>query len=403
MARAPGAAALLAALTCCNVGKDVRPGGDASSDASSAIDAQVPTEPGKISVVVAQGGMGRTTISCDDGKTWIRDRSWITEANDLVCNKSTPVRCAGSTSAGTPTACTIKNQSGSCETHSPCDCVHDPGVPHGIAAGNDSIVSVFGLGAPGRVIRTTDALHWTDVYDVSYSTFGGVRFGGGRFVMATETLNVAGLPAHSLSSVDGTAWQRDGIAASTRALAYSGMDRFLIMHENGLRYTTDAGKTWMTPADHVIDCATPMTWAGGGVYGNGILLTLSETGYVCRSTDGGVTWTRAQISNAISSNGIWASNQFMFWTDDFIRHTSPDGQTWTHTPMVTKIKIGQTVQTPSGQFVAANGSGYEEQKIFTSSDGLTWTESTQTAPVADRHFIAGLAVGLVDRTPGCGI
>lgn len=395
---------LLAALTGCRIGDE------ASSDAKSSTDARVTADPGKISVVVAQGAIGRTTVSCDDGKTWIRDRSWLTEASDIVCGTSTPVRC-------NVTPCTLRIQDGTCLTRPLCDCVHDPGVPKGIAFGNGSFVSIFGLGAAGRAIRTTDALNWTTVYDVPYSTFGGVRFGSGTFVMASETLNVPGLPTYSLSSVDGTAWKRDGIAIHTRALAYYGYDagRFLIMHESGLRYTTDAGKTWVEPADYEIDCATDMAWGGGGVYGNGILLTLSNTGHVCRSSDGGATWTRDKVAGYISSNGIFAADQFIFWTnhndrsgtgdDGFYRYTSSDGKNWTRTKMVSRVSVGPVVQTPSGQFVTANGffGGYEAQKFFTSGDGLTWTESSQTAPVGDRHFISGLAVGVVDRTPGCGM
>jgi hypothetical protein len=408
-------AALALALTgvlACHIGTQGErppPGtADAGADAS--------LSPGKISVVAAQGAMGRTTISCDDGKTWIRDRSWITEASDLVCGNSVPVRCD-------VTSCNFKNQNGICETHEKCDCVHDPGVPHGIAYGNGAFVSVFGLGQPGRVLQTTDALHWKTVYDVSYSTFGGVRFGSGTFVMASEPVSSPVPPGYkgvSLSSNDGVSWTRDGDVGGVRALAYYGYDtgRFLSLHDSGTRYTTDKGKTWLAPTNISIDCSQGVSWGGGAVYGNGILITLSQFGTVCRSTDGGATWTiKNGVTPAIASNGIWADNQFMFWTnandrdpaipgdDGFYRYTSADGQTWQKTKMTSKVSVGPVVRTPSGQFVTAVGFllGYEEQKFYTSSDGLTWTESTQSAPVENRHGIAGIAVGEVDRTPGCGL
>jgi hypothetical protein len=46
---------------------------DATSDAA----------PAKAPIFVAQGSLGRTTISCDDGKTWAANHSWDIDADPL--------------------------------------------------------------------------------------------------------------------------------------------------------------------------------------------------------------------------------------------------------------------------------------------------------------------------------
>src|SRR5262245_35446173 len=43
---------------------------------SPATPARPTPAPALVSVIVAQGLMGRTTISCDEGKTWVLDRSF---------------------------------------------------------------------------------------------------------------------------------------------------------------------------------------------------------------------------------------------------------------------------------------------------------------------------------------
>src|SRR5262245_50601353 len=48
---------------------------------------------GQVAIIVAQGLVGRTTISCDDGLTWIANRSFDQEGSDLLCGNKTPVRC----------------------------------------------------------------------------------------------------------------------------------------------------------------------------------------------------------------------------------------------------------------------------------------------------------------------
>ena len=57
------------------------------------VDSGVPDAGGKIPVFIAQGGEGRTIMSCDDGRTWVGDRSWDKEADPLMCSMMQTKQC----------------------------------------------------------------------------------------------------------------------------------------------------------------------------------------------------------------------------------------------------------------------------------------------------------------------
>ena len=88
--------------------------GGSAGDAGGAGGDLIDPPAGTVPMFVAQGQAGRTIISCDDGRTWVADRSdeaW-----------------------------------GYCSDH---DCDHGPGAGHGIT-----------WGAPGALKRSRDGVTW---------------------------------------------------------------------------------------------------------------------------------------------------------------------------------------------------------------------------------------------------
>src|SRR5438045_724793 len=68
----------------------------AGTDAGPSADTSPP--PGKVAIFMAQGMLGRTMISCDDGNTWVGNRSWELEGDAFLCGiKQTNKRCGGAT------------------------------------------------------------------------------------------------------------------------------------------------------------------------------------------------------------------------------------------------------------------------------------------------------------------
>src|SRR5690606_11875585 len=110
-----------------------------------------------VPVFVAQGHYGRTTISCDDGHTWIQDKS-----------QDDAVRCF----------------------EDGLDCDHDAFAGRGIAHGAQTFVLTWGWGAPGTVVRSEDAASFETVLSET-STFADVAFGNGRFVANGSTTQIS--------------------------------------------------------------------------------------------------------------------------------------------------------------------------------------------------------------------
>ncbi len=66
---------------------------------------------------------------------------------------------------------------------------------------------------------------------------------------------------------------------------------------------------------------------------------LGSSGTVCRSTDGGETWTKTVIAAEIHSSGVWTGSQFWFWSRT-ARWSSPDGLIWASTPLTPAVSLG---------------------------------------------------------------
>lgn len=376
----------------------------------------VTPSPGKAIAIVAQGHMGRSIISCDDGKTWFADRSWVTEGDEMVCGNRTPVRC-GSTS------CTIKSSSGGCttpEVQASCDCGHNTGFGKGVVFAQGKILATYGWGRPGKVLRSSNGIDWETAVTYNYSDHGGIGYAQNTFVLATVTPK---LSADSITWANGPKADYREFADANDTVGkqlwsvrnfitytYLGQERFLGISDGDILISADGAKTWVRPQTLAKECGR-----GKAVAGNNIVLTFSG-GYICRSTDGGMNWTRQQVGYSLSSFGVWTGSHFLIWghwtdrpsnsttvNDGYNMYKSTDGLNWEKFKMVTKTAISAVVHTPKGTLVAANGtdSTYGNQKFLFSKDGLTWSEGNQTTPTDDRHGITNMSVGEVNATNLC--
>ena len=329
-----------------------------------------------IPIFVAQGMVGRTTISCDDGHTWIADRSWDLEGDPHLCGATDPVVCFAEGST-----CMQRWFDGTC-SEGPCDCGHSPGFAKGVAYGGDLFVATWGWGWPGAIATSTNGIDWTTTLD--NDTFGGLRFGGDRFVAASRTPQI---------SLDGATWmpgaeadfQGTGGATlwSVRRFGFSDFDggRF-VAYASGdgidVLVSSDGGMSWWRPSSLPADCLGEGPGAYGDILGgNGITLMVDGDGHACRSIDGGDTWESHAIpsnpDHRIASSGIWTGDEFWFWGWGN-RYSSSDGIEWTTTPITSDADIGPVARSPEGTLVAVNNVwlGYADQRFLRSEDGLVW-------------------------------
>ncbi|MDC0722457.1 hypothetical protein POL25_36545 [Nannocystis sp. bb15-2] len=319
-----------------------------------------------VPVFIAQGHYGRTTISCDDGRTWIQDSS-----------QDDAVRCF---EAG-------------------LDCDHNAFAGRGIAHGEQTFVLTWGWGAPGSLVRSEDAAMFETVL-ADTPTFADVAFGNGRFVANNSPTQI--------SDDLGKTWQEGGpldIGINTRAIEFFPHDGgwFVVSGESGEQRAivrSADGVTWTPATTRPPQCGG---YVIGMAYGSGVGIMVSGNGHVCRTTDGGDDWEHVPVTDNLSSPPIWTGSEFFVYQGATL-HRSADGASWQSEPIAPgDISIGQVARSPEGTFVATNAGWmvwYEKQRFFRSEDGVNW-EVLPAEAFAGSHPIYFMAHGQVAPGAGC--
>lgn len=356
-------------------------------------------DPDKVPMFVAQGSAGRTTVSCDDGHTWVGDHSWDIDADPLMCGMAQSAVCYGATCSYLVNDECVQ-----------MECCNDsPDVAKGVIWGDGQFVATWGWGQPGAVRRSTNGIDWTTTHP--NDSFGGLAYGGGRFVLASR---------FPFWSTDGASWTAGETADftnsdgsdmwSVRRFAYADYDgggRFVAVASGNtnrdMLVSSDGGQSWWRPSVLPDDCANEISTYGGIVSGNGVIVIVDMAGNACRSTDGGDTWSVTPTGlGQVLSHGVWTGSEFWFWGDDGFRISSPDGATWTTTPMATPTRLGPVARSASGTLVAVGNvwEGYDQQTFYRSTDGLTWDELGDGSFVPS-HSIFYIAFGYADPSSVC--
>lgn len=340
---------------------DPNPGGGGSGG-----DPFVPPA-GSIPMFVAQGHAGRTTISCDDGRTWVADQS---NDDEIGCFNGV-------------------------------DCDHDTGAGRGIAWGDGWFFATFGWGEPGGVRRSRDGVSWETV--LSGTTLGGVAYGNGRLVGA-------GRPAR-YSDDQGLTWQQAGDSDLTvwnvrgAAFAPTHGGRFIMAGSDSISEITVSanGIDWSQPDSSPANCGEEIQTDGGIVFGNGTIVAMGPTAISCRSTDGGKTWTSDPIGGSISSQIVWTGSEFMVWGNGKV-YRSDDGIAWTTQALSpSNLYLGAVAVSDAGTFVAVKGGwmvSYENQQFYRSTDGVSWETLPQSA-FTGSHPIRFITFGYGLRSTAC--
>lgn len=337
-------------------------GGAAGADPSDGVgDADAE---GRVPMFIAQGDVGRTTISCDGGRTWIEDQF-----------NASPARCENGV-----------------------DCDHDGGAGRGIVFGDGWFFATFGWvsGVGERaygVYRSEDGVKWQKVTE--RTIFAGLAYQNGVLL--------GGAASASRSEDKGATWTHRvatrlsvGNARRTGASDYDG-GRFFIYGSGGgdddLVVSSDGGRTFWKPTARPAAC-TSSQWSGGFASGNGVTILIDGTS-VCRTTDGGKTFIAQSVPGTKTSHIVWTGDEFFVWSPAVL-HRSSDGQTW-NTTVVKPSRERGPVAHGNGTFVAVSGS-YQGQRFERSRDGVTWTEATS---YGKGHRIRAMAFGYGFPSAAC--
>jgi hypothetical protein len=350
---------------------------------------------------VAQGMIGRTTISCDDGRTWIADRSWDEEGDPLVCGSTDPIVCGES-------ACPYLGNDGLCATSDPCDCGHNPGFSKGVAYGNGYFVATWGWGFSGSVRRSRDGVTWEETLAQDV-TFGGLAFGADRFVLSSR------YPQWSTDGAGWTAGEEADFRGPAGEIVWS-VRRFGFVDYDGGRFvatanppqavlvSSDGGVSWWVPSAIDDACLASVGSYGGIASANGVIVGVGDNGVACRSSDGGDTWTLGSVGGeGVYSRLLWTGTEFVAWAPG-MRYASPDGETWTATPTTPEgVWLGAVAMSEETGTFAANGrvwNGYETQSFLRSENGIDWEYLPDDA-FEGGHWIFEMAFGWAEPSDVC--
>jgi hypothetical protein len=320
---------------------------------------------GLVPIVVAQGHMGRTTISCDGGQTFVEDQS--------------------------------QDDAFRCWSGPDTDCDHNAFAGRGLAYGNGVWVATFGWGAPGTLRRSVDGVVW-EVVESDTPTYADVAFGNGTFVANSSPTRL---------STDGLTWTEGGsldLSINTRAIAFvpHGAGVFIVTGESGEQrdiVTSPDGITWTHASVRPPQCGQ---YVKNLQYGNGVIALFSGAGHVCTSSDGGDTWALHPVNDWLSSNGVWTGSEFFVWAGSTL-FRSADGATWaSNLASPGNLSLdGPVARTSAGMFVGVSQSWdnfYEEQSFVWSEDGIAW----QTADAfVGSHPINFLDFGYAEPSAAC--
>jgi hypothetical protein len=320
-----------------------------------------------VGVFVAQGHEGRITRSCDDGRTFPYNHS----QDDAY-------------------RCFIDDEH---------DCDHSEFAGRGLAFGAGSFVATWGWGHPGKLQRSTDGKTFTDVMTET-PTFADVAFGNGTFVACGNPTPI---------SSDGTSWEMGGeltFSFNYRGIEFvpAGGGTFIVTGESdeqrAISYSHD-GKTWLEPSQRPDTCGQDLRGIAGS---DAVIIIASGRGHVCRSLDGGDTWSQKQVTERFTSQPVWTGSEFWVYSGNQ-RFKSPDGDEWSSQPITPNdIQIGNLARSPAGTLVAANDGWevwYDEQRMFRSTDGVTFTVLEPEIAITGSHPINFVSFGYLPASADC--
>ncbi len=346
---------------------------DSGSPYDAGVDAgPLDAGPSRVPIFIAHGKLGRTMVSCDDGRTWIANRSEKPNA-----------RCWDTSAAEN------------------IECDHNPWSSVGMIEADGYFLATYGWGYPGVVRRTEDGIHWTDV--LAGHTFAGMAWGNGR-VMANDhapwTSPDAGAEGTwtQQPNIPSVGWtvRRIGFVPSTTGEP----GRFILTLDGEILLSDDNGTSWQVPTTRPAACAVNTV---NLVAGNGVTLIFQSDGSVCHSLDRGMTWIHQPLASGFTSPALFGGGAFYVW-NGATRYRSTDGVTWVAaagTP--SDARIGPVARSADGTFVATLEGWqvwYEKQRFYRSTDGLTWDVLPATAFVPS-HPITSILFGFAKPSAEC--
>ncbi len=338
------------------------PNENASTAPPAAQPPQVQVPAGMKLVYLAAGHAGRSMMSCDDGQTWINNR---TDPNAV-----------------------------------PDD--HSPESGRAVDSANGYFYALYGWGYNGTLRRSRDGVNWTVIQSNNWG--GGIAAGkdiffrsveGGGFYTSTDF-------GTTLTKINDMNVQNIADKLDHPSISRVNDKLFAPARNQTMAISYDQGKSWTLNTQNLLGVTSNSPIAEG----NGVIISTvydhpTGNGYMSRSVDNGKTWVDINHGNI---GGQWA-NKIVFNGTDFIVWSG--GMTWKSKDGLAWVKIkakvsGVDVPWYWGPLVAYNpvtkmyigiSGENQDQKIYRSTDAINWT------PIDQTKYITGNALFLITLGP----
>lgn len=304
---------------------------------------EVPPKPTQVAMLIMQGHMGRTTVSCDGGRHWLGERSF--DEGKYVC---------WTTGA---------------EYNVECD--HHYGAGRGVGGSGGAVIANFGWGTPATFYRSVNGFDWEEVHTFR-AGLQGVNPTGDGFIMVS---NQSKSTDHGLTWTDGAGENLSGVSIGiVRRSGYlAAYDAYLLIGDDGALVSMDRGTTWWAPETWPTVCHESAVGMGSS---DGVAVVPTSTGEICVSHDGMQNWEIVTLETKPSVM-IMAEGRYHAWNST-LHMMSDDGVTWTSETLTPSgITIGATAYDPSHKTFASVRGGwshwYDQQRFYVSEDGTNWT------------------------------
>ena len=220
----------------------------------------------------------------------------------------------------------------------------------------------------------TQSSDWTNRLSGLSHALNDVIWDGDVFVAVGDAGTI-------LTSVDGIDWvaKQSGTTAGLNAVASYGPEIFAVGDETVL-LSTDHGESWSEKEKHfvltdlrAVDITSSQVVVSGFSYG-------LAGGIISRSEDRGDTWHFADIWSAgdiIYRNGRYVAPIGNYFSSRARVAVSSDGSMWNEIIVRDEGAGLFAIVHDGSQFIAAGSGG----AVFTSLDGINWTELETSVPV----------------------
>jgi hypothetical protein len=300
-----------------------------------------------------------------------------------------------------------------------------------VAYGN-GLFAVIGYG--GTILISSDGINWTSTI-VLHENLKDITFGNNIFVAVGENGVV-------FTSTGGNIWiqQNTGTSVELLSVVY-GKGIFvavgynaLITSSNGINWDINSQSEWGTQVAYgngIFLIVGESLWAFNGsmsqriftstdgidwtshdfnnmfnlsaiTYGNGMFVALGSTDYIYHygsrrsilTTTDTINWTIKHIGyEAVFGNAVnsVAYNNGMFIAVGEVILMSSDGTTWTimSSDIYSEVHSLYKVIYGNGNFVALGGDFWGADSVFTSTDGINWTNRISVADNNLRNITYG--------------